>query len=146
MAKPGAPVNATEAFAQRVCQKTFLSLSCPPHCEFIEQVFMLRTRGGCLTLPARGEPLLAIARQAHRNCRHIPRGIGVFGSGSGFLVIFLSDLLPRWGSTKEENRTVDIQRLTPIFGSAVSQLRNAAVPAGRLDQDPRADLSLALAH
>ena len=28
MAKPGTPVNETEAFALRVCQKTFLSLWC----------------------------------------------------------------------------------------------------------------------
>ena len=44
MAKPGTPINVIEAFAQRVCQKTFLSLSWPPHCEFVERVFVSRTR------------------------------------------------------------------------------------------------------
>jgi hypothetical protein len=37
----------------------------------------------------RGEPLLAIARQAHWNCCQILREIGVFDSRAGFPVIFL---------------------------------------------------------
>jgi len=61
MAKPGTPINVIEAFAQRVCQKTFLSLSWPPHCEFVERVFV--SRGGSLV------PDLASARgTASRHC------------------------------------------------------------------------------